>query len=236
MNLILLTEADFISATTVAIHDERLSHIQQVLKSQVGDSLTVGKLNGLVGTGIITQLTDDAVELQISLTEEPPKPLPLTVVLALPRPQMLKRIVQNIAEFGIKELHLIHSQKVEKSFWQTPNLKPAALHQYLSQGLMQAKDTQLPNIYLHPQFKPFVEDVLPTLMNDKQALIAHPYTDTAIPERSEQPRLVMIGPEGGFTAYEVDLLIAQGVQPFHMGERIYRVENAVTLLAGLLSK
>jgi hypothetical protein len=56
-----------------------------------------------------------------------PRPLPLTVVLALPRPKMLRRILRALAEVGVKELHLINSYRVEKSYWQSPLLAPTAL-------------------------------------------------------------------------------------------------------------
>lgn len=235
MNTILLKETDFVSSTSAILKDERFRHIRQILKAQVGDELSVGFINQQLGTGIISATDNDYVELTVTLNKQAPTPLPLTLVLALPRPQMLKRILQNAAEFGIKNIHLIHSQKVEKSFWQTPNLQPENIQNYFELGLSQAKDTILPKLQLHQQFKPFVEDTLPVLIQGKQALIAHPYCTTPIPAASSQERLIIIGPEGGFTDYEVEKIQQQGVEVFSMGERIYKVENAVTLLAAKLS-
>lgn len=235
MNTILLQPSDFINANEVVLKDQRLQHIQQILKAKIGDTLNIGLINHKLGLGTITQIDKHSCHLKVKLQHPPPLPLPLTLVLALPRPQMLKRILQNAAEFGIKHIHLIHSRKVEKSFWQTPNLRPDKLQSYFELGLSQAKDTILPQLQLHQQFKPFVEDVLPQLIQDKQALIAHPYCATTIPTASSQERLIIIGPEGGFTDYEVDLIQQQGVEAFSMGERIYKVENAVTLLAAKLS-
>lgn len=235
MNLILLTNSDFHSDHLVRLQDERFQHIKNILRKEVGQPLTVGLLNGLLGQAVVQTINNNAVELYIELQYQPPKPLPLSVVLALPRPQMLKRIMQNIAEFGIKEVHLIHSQKVEKSFWQTPNLREESLQGYLELGLMQAKDTVLPSITMHKQFKPFVEGTLPKIIQNKQAFIAHPYQNQPMPAPSSEERVIVIGPEGGFTNYEVELIMQQGVTAFSMGPRIYKVENAVTILAAQLS-
>ena len=202
----------------------------------MGDTLQVGKINGNMGTAQIIAIDAKQLILRVDLSQPPPAALPLVLVLALPRPQMLKRILQNIAEFGIKELHLINSNKVEKSYWQTPSLQADAIEQRLRQGLSQAKDTVLPAVHLHPRFKPFVEDALPTLIAHRDAFIAHPYTEQAAPAASTQPRLLVIGPEGGFSDYEVERMQQQGVQAFTMGSRIYKVENAVSLLSQQLSK
>lgn len=235
MNIILLKATDFISTSSVQLNDCRSQHIQKTLKSKVGDTLEIGLLNHSLGQGTISTIDKSGVTLEIDLNKPAPTPLALTLILALPRPQMLKRILQNAAEFGIKHIHLIHSQKVEKSFWQTPNLQAGTIQSYLELGLSQTKDVILPTVYQHKQFKPFVEDVLPQLMQNKQAFIAHPYSTASIPAASHEERLIIIGPEGGFSDYEVALIQNQGVQAFSMGERIYKVENAVTLLAAKLS-
>lgn len=233
MNLLLLETGDFIDQHTVLIDDWRFEHCRDILKTCAGDSLSVGLLNGHTGRGVCTEIDRQHMRLHIArLTDTPPPALPLVIVLALPRPNMLKRIVRNIAELGIKQLHLIHSQRVEKSYWQSPAVQDKKLHEQLKLGLMQAKDTMMPEVHRHYRFRPFVEDILPGLINGREAFLAHPGGDKQL-EHSDQQRLLVIGPEGGFTAPEVALVEQQGVQIVTMGQRIYRVENALTLLSGL---
>ena len=104
-----------------------------------------------------------SAEIAFSLDQPPPGKLPLTLVLALPRPKMLRRILRTVGECGVRELHLINSYKVEKSFWQSPLLVEHTMRDYLLQGLEQASDTIVPEVQLHTRFKPFAEDLLPTL-------------------------------------------------------------------------
>ena len=156
-------------------------------------------------------------------------PLPLTLVLALPRPKMLRRILRMIGELGIKELHLINSFKVEKSYWQSPLLNEPALREYFIAGLEQVGDTQLPRCTLHTRFRPFVEDTLPDLLAGRAGVLADPAGTTDWPCGGRQPAVLAIGPEGGFIPFERELLLAQRLSPRSLGSRIYRVETAVPL-------
>ena len=123
MNLLLLEEHDFTTNARAEVRGARLEHIRTILGAKVGDTLTAGQLHGKIGTATITSLTDSCATLQTRLTREPPLPLPLTMVLALPRPKALRRILRNVAELGIKELYLVNAYKVEKSYWDSPLLQ-----------------------------------------------------------------------------------------------------------------
>lgn len=234
MNLILLEPSDFIGPHQVRLTDRRWQHIQQVHQAKLGESLRVGLINGLMGLGTVTALDTTGVTLQIALSEPPPAALPLTLVLALPRPKMLKRTLQTIASMGVKRLILVNSYRVEKSFWQSPFLQAAAIREQLLLGLEQARDTVLPEVILEKRFKPFVEDRLPALTADSLALVAHPGTYPACPRQLEQQVTLAIGPEGGWIPYEVELLTQAGFSPVQLGERILRVETAVPVLLARL--
>ncbi|MCL1478253.1 MAG: 16S rRNA (uracil(1498)-N(3))-methyltransferase [Marinobacter sp.] len=234
MNLALLFVADFISADTVRLSDRRLEHLRRIRKIAVGDSVPVGQVNGNIGVGRVTSLTEHYAELHISLDQAPPTPLPLTLMLAMPRPKMFRRTLQTCATLGVKELWLMNSYKVEKSFWQTPWLQEPALHDNLVLGLEQARDTLMPKVHIRKLFKPFVEDELPALLAGKQALVAHPGSAQPCPVHLPGPAALCIGPEGGFTDYEVDKLQQAGCQAVHLGQRILRVETAVPVLVSRL--
>lgn len=234
MNLILLFDQDFTAPNTVTLKDERYKHILTIHQAKVGDRVRVGKLNGLMGHAIIQTITDKDVELTITLDQPPPAKLPLTVVLALPRPKMIRRIFRSISELGISDLVIINSYKVEKSFWQSPALDAEKVRSYLIAGLQQAKDTTLPNISFHRLFKPFVEDELPAIVENRRGLIAHPGIGEACPYNQNESIVLAIGPEGGFTEYEVNKFIEAGFEGIHLGERILRVENALTALTSKL--
>lgn len=230
MNLLLLEEDDFVAADRALLRGRRLTHLHEVHRAAVGDQLRVGRLDGLMGRAVLLRLEADEAELSIELDQPPPAKLPLTLLLAVPRPKMLKRILQTVAAMGVEHLVLINSFRVEKSFWQTPFLAPEKIREQLILGLEQSRDTHLPHVTIEKRFKPFVEDRLPQLAAGTTALVAHPGPFPPCPRAIEGRVTLAIGPEGGWIPYEVEMLQAAGLTPVQLGERILRVETAVPAL------
>ncbi len=234
LNLLLFTDADRVGQNRIVLRDRRLQHLRQVHRATVGGILRVGEIGGLMGAGKILEINEECAVLSVILDEPPPGKLPLCLVLALPRPKMLRRILRSVAEFGVDELHLINSFRVEKSYWQSPVLAEDAIREYLLQGLEQSRDTRLPLVHCHRRFKPFVEELLPGIAQGRRALLAHPGEHPACPRHVAGDILLVIGPEGGFIPYEVESLRAAGCETVSLGPRILRVENAVTSVLGRL--
>jgi RsmE family RNA methyltransferase len=234
LNLLLLEDADFVAADRVVLRDRRLKHMQEVHRAEVGDSLRVGQIGGLLGSAELLRLEAHEAELRVTLDSAPPAKLPLTLLLALPRPKMLRRVFQTVATMGVPKVILVNSYRVEKSFWQTPFLEPHAIREQLILGLEQARDSVLPEIIIEKRFKPFVEDRLPQLTQGTLGLVGHPGNFPACPRAVTEPVTLAIGPEGGWIPYEVDLLNKAGLQPVQLGDRILRVETAVTALLARL--
>jgi 16S rRNA (uracil1498-N3)-methyltransferase len=233
MNLLLL-KSEQITDNRAIVTGRQLDHLIKIQRVAEGDWVRTGLINGDMGRALITQLDSHCAELELELDRRPPAPLPLTIVLALPRPKMLRRILQTTAAMGVKQLYLINSSRVEKSFWQSPLLEPEALQEQMILGLEQAQDTLLPAIHIRKLFKPFIEDELGGIITGTQALVAQPGTDIACPINSQVPITLAIGPEGGFIPYEVKKLNEAGFESVHLGPRILRVENAVPALISRL--
>ena len=228
MNLVLLRREDWIDGNVAVVRDHRAAHIRSVLKAVVGDSLRVGLLGGDCGQAVIEALGPEGVRLAVQLGEAPPPRHRFDIVLALPRPKMLRRILRHCAEFGITHLHLIHSARVEKSYWQSPLLDPARVEEALICGLERARDTQLPRVKLHRRFRPFVEDQLPELCAGRPCWIADATGKRSLAEVAPVPAVVMIGPEGGFVPFELELAEAVIAERVNLGSRILSVDTALT--------
>jgi RsmE family RNA methyltransferase len=234
MNLILLSEDDFIGANCVQLQGRRFKHIVEVHKASVGDLLSVGLIDGPIGKGTVTSLTPDAITMELHLDQQPPAQLPVTLILALPRPKVLKRVLIAASSMGVKKIFLINSFRVEKSFWKSPTLSKERINDFLILGLEQAKDTVMPEVRLKPLLKPFVEDELPAIIKDTLALMAHPAAQHPCPRDLKENVTLAIGPEGGFISYEIEKLISLGFGPISLGKRLLRVETVVpALLSGL---
>ncbi|MYM62550.1 16S rRNA (uracil(1498)-N(3))-methyltransferase [Pseudomaricurvus sp. HS19] len=238
MNLLILHPTDFsdpqLPPDVVTLCDRRARHLLTVNGVTVGDQVRTGLLNGQVGEAEVVACDNTSVQLQVRLHSQPPPPLPLHLIVALPRPKMVKRILQTIATMGVKQLTFINSYRVEKSYWQSPWLQEHQIREQLLLGLEQGVDTLLPEVRLVKRFKPFVEDELPHLCKGRRALLAHPRNALPCPPAAQQDTLLVIGPEGGFIEYEVNKLTDAGCAPIHLGPRILRVETAVPVLLAKL--
>lgn len=217
------------------ITGERLAHLREVQQWQAGDVLKVGEIDGNLGEARIVAIDEQAAALQVgTLDRAPPPALPCTLVLALPRPKMLKRILVDATSLGVKRICLVNSYHVDKSYWSSPQLGAASVGEKCRLGLAQAIDTRLPQVTLHKRFRPFVEDELPAIIGDSHALLAHPAGDTPCPRGLAGAATLVVGPEGGFIPFEVELLRAAGCQAVTLGARILRVDTAVPVLLGRL--
>lgn len=263
MNCILLPHDNFAVDGAHINSTAHIMHVHNILGAKVGDSLKIGQLDGYLGTAIIESMHLDNIQLgDVELTSAPPAKLDLTVVLALPRPKVLRRLIMDMTALGVRKIILINSYRTQKSYWQSPMLN--RLDEFVLEGLQQSIDTIAPIITLKKRFKPFVEDELGSLIcgDNEHAIVAHPYSERSLTQYLQHslnsagndnqkntniqksthtqksvnnhklPNVVFIGAEGGWIDYEISLLAAQGCYAVHIGPRILRTEAAVNVILG----
>lgn len=235
MNIILFDRNDhYRDSGTIRLSDSRFDHITKVIRPETGGLLKVGMINGMAGTGRVVEITGDHIDISLDLDKEPPPPAPVTLLLALPRPKMLRRILKHVTTLGIKDIYLINSWRVEKSYWQTPFLKEAAIRETFIRGLEQAGDTILPELHIKRFFKPFVDDELAGIVRNTYPLVAHPMASEKSRELPQGPYTLAIGPEGGFIEPELRSLRECGFHELNFGDRILNVETAVPFIVSRL--
>ena len=233
MNIVLLEAEQTQSEFWKIDNPRQIQHLSQHVQLNAGDTLKVGIRNGERYLTEVISVSEQQIRIRPIQLEAIPTKLPVHLILALPRPKVLRRIIMDAVTLGVQRISLIHSYRVDKSYWQSPFLQQ--LDDYVTLGLEQAGDTIAPEIQLYKRFKPFVEDVLPTFISDqKPAYVAHPYAEQQMPYAIQHSCHLIVGPEGGFIPYEVDLLIKNGCQAMSLGNRILRTETAVSHILGRL--
>lgn len=233
MNIVLLDPRQIESELWSITSKRQLEHLKQHINVQVGDTLKIGIREGQRYLTEVVEVTEQVVKLKPIQIEPVPAKLPVTLIVAMPRPKVLRRLIMDSVTLGVEKIILLHSYRVDKSYWQTPFLQQ--LDQYVTLGLEQAGDTIAPQIEIYKRFKPFVEDVLPDLITAEcPAYVAHPYVDLKMPFAIDHPCTIVIGPEGGFIPYEIDLLIKNGCQAVSLGNRIIRTETVIPYVLGRL--
>lgn len=211
-------------------------HVREVLKKSPGQSLRIGLPGGPVGTGTI--LSDDAGGLRIACAWEgkaPPRPR-ADLVLALPRPKVLKRLWPVLGAVGAGRIDLTNAWKVEKPYFASDALSPDAWRKGLAEGLEQARSTWMPEVRVHKHLRELLEDDIPS-REPAALLVADPgpgaedvFAVAADLKRSGGRACVAIGPEGGWTEGERGLFARLGWKRISWGDgRILRSDTATAV-------
>lgn len=238
MNRILFEPGEIDEAGRVSVRDGRASHIRKVLRAATGARLRAGVLDGLSGSAIVERIDGDAVALRCEWDPRPPgNGAFLELILALPRPKVLKRLWAPLASFGLDRLTLLNAARVERNYFDTHWIEPAHYRPLLIEGLQQAGLTRMPEVRVARRFRPFVEDLCGAPDAGEIRLMGHPSAAARLPAgpwpREARVRLA-IGPEGGWTPFEVDLLSAQGFRAVSFGSQILRSDVACIAALALI--
>lgn len=235
MNRILIRQSELDRGGRVVIGGRRSKHILETLKVEPGKPLRVGIIDGPKGEGIIREVINDRVVMDCSFdASDPIRPM-VSLLMALPRPKVMKRLWAPLAMMGLDHIVLTNAAKVERNYFDTHWLQPENYEPLLLLGLEQSGDTCLPRVSISRRFKPFVEDDLDAVFPDARRLCAHPAEDLLAGRPALQQHdkvLVAIGPEGGWTEFELELLQDHGFELMSIGGRTLRTDVAcISILA-----
>ena len=251
MNRILFEPGEIRDGRTT-FSDVRAEHVLNVLHGEVGKTLKTGVVDGLIGTSVIERIEGGAVTVRC-IHEAPALAPWIDLVLAPPRPRVMKRLLPQLASLGVRRIVLVGAEKVEKAFWGAQLLKEEIYRPLLIDGLQQAGTTAVPTIETFKSFKHFVERKLDAHFEGQPTrIVAHPEktplgeaTLLSLPERARDRQkrqeccfpeapVLAVGPEGGWTDEEVERLEAKGFARMSLGPRILRTDTALIALLSRL--
>jgi RsmE family RNA methyltransferase len=237
VNLIILERSEVSDSGEVTLSGTRAAHLLNVLHVAPGHQVRVGVLDGPCGVGTVQSIADGTIGLRCSLESNvPPRPR-VDLLLAVPRPKVMRRLWAQIAALGVGRIILTNAERVERNYFDTHILAPESYRPLLIEGLQQARDTRLPAVSVHRQFKVLVEDQLDALSGPGLRVVADPTATRplgeVVRESGEERILLAIGPEGGWNAFELGLLAEHGFQSVGMGPRTLRTDTACIALLAL---
>ena len=237
MNLLLFEPEDFLPDGTARISGRRLRQLREVIKAEPGKVCKAGVLGGKVGGAELLAIDEAQAVFRFEARQQPPPPLEVTLLCALPRPPTFAKVVHSAVTCGVKKLHFFHSAKVEKSYWQSSKLAPEVIRGEVILALEQCADTVVPEIFFHRRFRRFVEDEIPgAAPAGALKLFGDPGASAPVPVGAARRSHVVlaVGPEGGFNDFETQLLRDNGFAGVTLGRRILRSEFAVNSILTLL--
>jgi len=226
-----------------------------------------GSIDADSTTGTTTQTSESTSEAK--RTEQTTGTAPATstphvsLILAVPRPLGLSRLLPMISQLGVDHLILTTARKVPKDYFGSHLLRePQELRRLLIEGLCQAGDVRIPKVTVVKRLKPFLEDELEGMFptggkggRGYTRVIAHPerkgedgdglgkvgrMRDVVLASNSGgeggtiKNIVLAVGPEGGWDEpFELDMFRQCGFEQITLGTRILRTDVAVVSLLSL---
>ncbi len=233
MNRVLFEKGEIERGGCVKVGGRRAAHIGGVLKVKNGDSIRVGILDGPCGTGDVVSVSRGCVELVCRFDKALPPPPVVDLLLAVPRPKVMRRMWAQLSSLGVGRIILTNAEKVERNYFDTHWLSEDTYRPLLIEGLEQSGDTRIPQVTVTRRFKPLIEDSLDEHFGDHRRLLCHPRDAKPMGDvdiDKNKRILLAVGPEGGWSNYEVDLLVSHGFECVSLGWRTLRTDVACVAL------
>lgn len=242
MNLLLLKASERVSGDLFRIVGQRADELIELFRLKEGDLVCAGELGGLIGEARILKVASSLIELEAIFERVAPARLPVGLIVAVPRPQVIRRVLFSAAIWGVQDLYFLRSEGCEQSYLDSKALGEQEILRLLEKGVQQSVDTVLPNVEVQRRFLPFVQDRLPELISEQDlCLVCDPEGGEDL-KRILQPLIesgdtafrkiwLAIGPERGWSAFELSQLGSVGFCSCTLGSRVLTVDLA---LAGVL--
>lgn len=210
-------------------------HMIEVLGVVVGRRLRVGRRRGPRGWARVARVDGDRVELEIESLDDPPSRPPTSLVVAVPRPKVVPRLVAPAASLGVDRVELTRAWRVDKSYLGSPALEAVALDAAAVLGCEQGGHTWVPEVAVRPLFR----HTLAALPEADLRLVARVGASRSIEQVAigvgDRAAVIAVGPERGWIDREVAGLVDRGFVAVHSGDAIMRTEVAAAVLLGQLA-
>ena len=241
MNLLLLRPEECVSETRAVMRGERAAALVKEHALKAGLSIRAGMRGGKLGRALIRSASKDLVEAELELNEKPLARHPILLAIGICRPQTVKKVIQAVTTLGAAELHFVRTESAEKSYFSSQALHEDAIKEEIDKGLSQAVDTEPPIVTVQKKFLSFFEDFLPARLKElhweEEGGTARVIAATRVQSSAlaavggkKQRFVAAVGPEAGWSEFEENRLLELGFKPITLGERVLRVETAVTAL------
>src|SRR5688572_1107576 len=174
MNLVLFEQSEVGDDGRVRAMGARAKHLLNVLKAPPGHQVRVGIIDGPMGIGTVTAVSPDSVTLDCVFDASAPERPRVDLLLAVPRPKVLRRLWAQLSALGVGQVILTNAEKVERDYFDSHVMQEEGFRPLLIEGLQQARDTRMPFVSIHKRFTVLIEDDLDRLFPTGRRLVAHP--------------------------------------------------------------
>jgi len=232
------TETELFTESEVTIVGSDVNHIKNVLRMKPGEKVLISDGKGINYFCELTEIGSDEVKAAILPEEVEDTELPVEVVLyqGLPKGDKMELIIQKCVELGVSRIVPVDMARcVMKLDAKKEGNKIKRWYGVSESAAKQSKRMIVPEISGVMKYKAAVEEA----KHADLAIVPYEAAETLdgvtgmeltrkLISRLKpgQKCAIFIGPEGGFAESEIELALANGLQPVTLGKRILRTETA----------
>ena len=209
-----------------------VKHISDVLRHKIGDLLDICDENGVRYVTKISTMEKASIGLDVlevsNYTTEPS--IMVTLFQGMPKADKLELIIQKCTELGVNEIiPVIMDRVVVKLDDKNIDKKVERWNKIALEAGKQSGRQKIPMVQKPTKLKNLIENI------SKYDIVLLPYEcEKQISLKAVLKNLdrkcknvaIIIGPEGGFSENEIELLSLENVKRVSLGPRILRTETA----------
>ena len=218
-----------------ALPEREAHHAAQVLRLGVGDEVTVLDGAGQTLTCKIETISRKSIGVTVvNKTFTPPPPCKITLVQAIPKGKMFEWIIEKAVELGVTQIVPLVTERTVVQFDQARGAeKQQRWQQTAIEAIKQCGQAWLPEVTEPVSVSKFLGNKPNydlSLVGSLHSGAQHPrqFFDEFARNHRRPPSTIaiFIGPEGDFSANEIQAIQDGGAKPITLGPLVLRCETA----------
>jgi len=225
----------FIKNKDMLLEESDIKHIKKVMRMNINDKIEV-VYNNKLHICEITSLEPFNIKVIEKLDEDKKTKIELTVAVALVKEQKMDLILQKLTELGVSRIIPVSMERsIVKLDKERFNKKKVRWESICKEASEQSKRTNIPIIEDIKSIKDLTKEdadlKLVASTKEKEKLLNY-YLQSI----EDCAKIIMvIGPEGGISDKEEDILVSNGYNRVSFGNLIFRVETATIYVASIIN-
>ena len=225
----------FIKNKDMLLEESDIRHIKKVMRMNINDKIEV-VYNNKLHICEITSLEPFNIKVIEELDEDKKTKIELTVAVALVKEQKMDLILQKLTELGVSRIIPVSMERsIVKLDKERFNKKQVRWESICKEASEQSKRTNIPIIEDIKSIKDLTKEdadlKLVASTKEKEKLLNY-YLQSI----EDCAKIIMvIGPEGGISDREEDILVSNGYNRVSFGNLIFRVETATIYVASIIN-
>ncbi len=229
----------------ITITDSDVHHIVRVMRNEISDKIICIHPDQTIALCEIKEIEKEYIICSIISIEPNQYELPIhaSIIQALPKGDKLELIIQKGTELGASSFYLYESERsIAKWNKQKAPKKMMRFNKIIKEAAEQSYREIIPTLHEPANLEELIKatnDYSVKLVayeeEAKKDKSSHFFSEELKKLKKDDKIAIFIGPEGGFTSHEIDVLKAAGFIPVKLGNRILRAETASFYVLSSLS-